>query len=281
MTSITQYHLYLAHTLVTDYGWTYWPTLNLVRSQLQPEEKCCSICMVDFENTFAYITPCGHKYHIECILPCILDFKRSKCPDCECHFEIFHKDNNLQPSRNYSEKGNCEACKLELHEKAVTVMTECKHKFHTKCLGNVYNTKNTCNCPVIYCNKLILKKPIKNTVYEALISDKPILPKSNQNNQSSPNKTLRIVINKVDDKIDDKTNNILLIPKNYEEAFEIVVNNKLCLIYYFDPSHNVVNNQVDLIIKNLMLNYSNKVTFAKVNIQDMKQTEIFDVIKQL
>ncbi|KAL4181929.1 hypothetical protein AMTRI_Chr12g273530 [Amborella trichopoda] len=48
------------------------------------EQEDCSACLCGFvANTEAWMMPCNHKFHSNCILKWLLDYNRS-CPLCRC-----------------------------------------------------------------------------------------------------------------------------------------------------------------------------------------------------
>ncbi|ERN07075.1 hypothetical protein AMTR_s00019p00065410 [Amborella trichopoda] len=48
------------------------------------EQEDCSVCLCGFvANTEAWMMPCNHRFHSNCILKWLLDYNRS-CPLCRC-----------------------------------------------------------------------------------------------------------------------------------------------------------------------------------------------------
>jgi hypothetical protein len=75
--------LILAGTLIRNYKWKYYNG-----------ESQCKICWDNLNVGLSVQTPCYHKFHLECILTNMYDYKNIKCPDCNYDFSKHNKANN-------------------------------------------------------------------------------------------------------------------------------------------------------------------------------------------
>lgn len=72
-----------------------------------PTEKECDICCDPMKNTLVITTPCGHKYHHECLLyEAIIEYGIVECPDCNKEYKFIdqeEKDANIEKLLNIDE----------------------------------------------------------------------------------------------------------------------------------------------------------------------------------
>jgi hypothetical protein len=46
------------------------------------EEEDCSVCSDSMEDDPVLIPPCGHKFHHNCLMECIVEYNMKSCPSC-------------------------------------------------------------------------------------------------------------------------------------------------------------------------------------------------------
>lgn len=76
--------------------------------QTSQEKNKCSIC-IDFIEKKSYETPCGHNYHLKCLLKWLE--KSSCCPNCkkdipEDKEKLINYDGNIKLFSNWNEETN-------------------------------------------------------------------------------------------------------------------------------------------------------------------------------
>ncbi len=83
--------------LTKNYGFTVDKKSSL--------EDDCAICMETMKDKIVVNIPCGHSYHYECIMECIVEYKFTKCPECSSKEDDFKfiQDNSILYSKLFSE----------------------------------------------------------------------------------------------------------------------------------------------------------------------------------
>lgn len=69
----------LQASLIRNYEWKSYQNYD--------EDIECCICCCTLIDEPVFETNCGHKYHKDCIITNIYDYKRKTCPKCNKEFE--------------------------------------------------------------------------------------------------------------------------------------------------------------------------------------------------
>ncbi len=69
-------HLLLEAVLVKNY--------DFICHQEYEEDEPCKICFEDMKNKCVLEQPCGHKYHLDCMLMTIIKCNKRECPNFAC-----------------------------------------------------------------------------------------------------------------------------------------------------------------------------------------------------
>ena len=76
----TRKFIFVEAVLAMNYGWEQIPKCR------SSEE--CTICLDTFLDTYVLKLPCGHVFHRDCILECVVNWKFRKCAVCEKKFKF-------------------------------------------------------------------------------------------------------------------------------------------------------------------------------------------------